>query len=647
MAIYVAASNSSTQDRAFANLLCDGTADDVQIQAAIDDTDDNIVHLMEGTFTIAQTIVMKTDTTLRGAGMFLTTITVADSFAPTRLTGVDGDPVIATVNSGTYNRIRIEELTVDHNADNATWLAAAIAAGMASTHAIAIYNTTDITIRYVRTINPIKYSIQIQNSYDFLVTQCDVTSGYNRAGLSQQDGIHINGSQRGEITWNHVDTGLYGQNGDDAVALLCYSDLPDCQDILVSNNNLSSGLVAVAMYSQGNTGTAKGCKSVQVTNNTIVRAGWSAIKYGHYTTGGAGATGENIIWSGNTIKSACTNQDALDLTAKKAVFQINAHPTAGTDSVDGLQITNNTIDGTGTNTTAGFAYCFWGVDRVRNLKINNNVLIDWPAEDGIRLDGVTTNLDVSHNLLDMSTARSTASGIYSLGGTNGTFGNNTIIGPSSANATYGLAIHGATSKTATGLVASNNRFSGFGTGIAEINDNAGTVSNNTIDVNHLNGCAIATTRDVSTGYNISNSYAKYNTADVTITASGTISTGLSFPIGANEKWVATFVVHVTVTAGTVGLKPIFTIPSGLTGRANYQGNVATLTAFTTLTSTTLTSASATAFNTAAAATPSVIRIDAYFVNGATAGTVALSLTTGASAAGTIHAGSFVRLDRVV
>ena len=66
--LFVVASNA--KDITGADYVCDGTADDVQIQAAIDAValTGGVVQLSEGLFSISTRIVPKADVWLRGAG---------------------------------------------------------------------------------------------------------------------------------------------------------------------------------------------------------------------------------------------------------------------------------------------------------------------------------------------------------------------------------------------------------------------------------------------------------------------------------------------------------------------------------------------------------------------------------------------------
>ncbi len=106
----VAASDASNASKGRADYQCDGTADEVEINAAIAAlSSDGTVMLSEGTFSIAATITVTDKCSLRGQGPDATTIQVA---AATQINGITlassaGDLVIAN-------------LTVDGNKDNQT-----------------------------------------------------------------------------------------------------------------------------------------------------------------------------------------------------------------------------------------------------------------------------------------------------------------------------------------------------------------------------------------------------------------------------------------------------------------------------------------------------------------------------------------------
>ena len=77
--LVVAASDASAKSKAGADYVCDGTADDVEIQAALDALPSvgGTVVLSEGTFTLAATVTFNSFRTLIGAGLRATKITSA------------------------------------------------------------------------------------------------------------------------------------------------------------------------------------------------------------------------------------------------------------------------------------------------------------------------------------------------------------------------------------------------------------------------------------------------------------------------------------------------------------------------------------------------------------------------------------------
>ncbi len=107
----VAASDAPAHVKAQADYACDGAADDVEIQAAIDAaaTKGGIVHLSEGSFVTAAAIAMKTSVVLKG---------VSKSYIPTATLGTyilpASDVKGVTVAAGVYS-YGIRNLTINGN----------------------------------------------------------------------------------------------------------------------------------------------------------------------------------------------------------------------------------------------------------------------------------------------------------------------------------------------------------------------------------------------------------------------------------------------------------------------------------------------------------------------------------------------------
>ena len=78
MSVTVAAADAPDDVKARADYVCDGTDDDVEIQAAIDEVGGGLVQLSQGTFSIGASIELDDNTTLQGAGKNSTILTLAN-----------------------------------------------------------------------------------------------------------------------------------------------------------------------------------------------------------------------------------------------------------------------------------------------------------------------------------------------------------------------------------------------------------------------------------------------------------------------------------------------------------------------------------------------------------------------------------------
>ena len=149
----VAASNASTVSKNGANFLCDGIADDVQIQEAIDALPavGGTVVLSEGTFIIAADLILSSSATkINGSGIAATIV----KFAASRANGSR-----AFLTSGAITDIYIGNLTIDGNKANQ-----GAATGQRGIHFATGANR--LTVENVRIING-----QTNGFYNFAVKQ--------------------------------------------------------------------------------------------------------------------------------------------------------------------------------------------------------------------------------------------------------------------------------------------------------------------------------------------------------------------------------------------------------------------------------------------------------------------------------------------
>lgn len=136
-------------------------------------------------------------------------------------------------------------------------------------------------------------------------------------------------------------------------------------------------------------------------------------------------------------------------------------------------------------------------------------------------------------------------------------------------------------------------------------------------------------------------------ANVNLAASTTVALPLlTLAVQPAEVWRLEYMLPIIVTGGTAGLKYQFSLPTGTTvGWVLAQGTTSTN---ATWAPSVLTESPATLGATAylTASFTGWMRIDAMIVVGANAGSIALGLTTGASAAGTVRANGHLRAMRV-
>jgi hypothetical protein len=139
--------------------------------------------------------------------------------------------------------------------------------------------------------------------------------------------------------------------------------------------------------------------------------------------------------------------------------------------------------------------------------------------------------------------------------------------------------------------------------------------------------------------------AKRASADVALSASTTINlTALDIAVKSGEVYEVEYVVFATVSGGTAGLKPIFTLPASSSGKMWAWGHAGSATTQSTdAPSTTPGTAYATGFVTASFT--GGIWVKATLTMGAD-GTLRFGVATGASAAGNLLAGSYVRYTKV-
>jgi polygalacturonase len=230
------AASGATSEQVFvpsglvAGLSADNTG---AIQGAIDSAASaggGVVALPAGTFLINGHLIMKSNVKLTGVGQ-KTVLKAGPSFLNS--TGPDGGyPVVTTAGA---SNVTIANLTADQsgntlngNTDPSERLRAFL---------IDVRNSHNAVIDEVYTRNPFTYSIAVVGSDDFCVAHCN-TQVTTSGRYDQLDGIHVLGSNTGQVIDNYVDQRI-GTDGDDG--LVAHTIGTPVYDVLYAENMVRGG----------------------------------------------------------------------------------------------------------------------------------------------------------------------------------------------------------------------------------------------------------------------------------------------------------------------------------------------------------------------------------------------------------------------
>jgi len=291
--------------------------------------------------------------------------------------------------------------------------------------------------------------ISIEGCSTFSITNNDIT-GVSSIGILVKD--TVNGNFDGIISDNHVHDvfadgiGLYGyckrfiiadnlvrETGDDEIAVLSFAgDSSFTEDVTVIGNTLQhSGSRGIAVA---------GAKNVTVTGNTV-----SDPRYGGIWVAWDSANGsqgcQNVTVAGNTVTGANTYGPAEGVNY--AGIQVSS--TGGTTNpVTGVNVTGNTVDG------SGWLGILIGASSAGTYDVHvaDNIITN---SGGIGLlTQAVKNISVHDNDID----KSATGGISALTSTNGvvTFKDNNVVDPTLVSGLYGIIIQAA---AAQGAVTGN------------------------------------------------------------------------------------------------------------------------------------------------------------------------------------------------
>jgi len=376
----IAASNATALEKAQADYVCDGTADNVEIQAAITSlaTSGGIVQLSTGTFTLAAQINIRDDNlVLRGSGLatkldqqfagvgielrkvagLLSNIELSDFYfdGNTLTYGVNNSPIFMLNGVGdTFDNIRIHDIKIEY-AQNCGILVCpvGVVANVASNIHLYNLNITDsayANIGFGRTL----YST-IENCYlarsNNTWANLDLNSNnhilvQNVVGVSSA-GHNISNDSGSYITIKNcksINSGVCG---------IWFQANGACSNILdhvvIENNDVLTTVTNSGIVVYG------GSNSIKILNNKIDSSYSSSIFVSHNI-----AIPSDIEISGNTI----TN---FGLWVAEIIAAIRVLGEAG-NIITNVKITNNSIN-TGTVNDDAIE-----IDYVSRVQINNNRL---------------------------------------------------------------------------------------------------------------------------------------------------------------------------------------------------------------------------------------------------------------------------------
>jgi len=346
----VAASNAPTEARQSAKYLCDGTADDVQIQTALTaaaTAGGGEVRLSAGTFALATVIKIGDNVTLSGQG----DVTLLD-FA-NHTTSL---PVIANSNhaSGVNSGIVIRDLKIDGNSPNqASWTSGYNDAGAGNRGCVNLRNVSNFKVLNVTLYQP----------------YCS--------------GIEMEGCSFGVISGNRID-----DNRDDGIGVNMAS-----RDIVVTGN-LITDMAKTAVYG-GPSGieVQDGSSNITVANNVIKHTGANDCS-GIQVNDHSGAASNTVTISGNIISKA-------DAGTFSGINLAGSDPAA---QVYNIAVIGNSLSFGGT----GRAFTLLNA---KSVTIKGNLVYNSSTGAGVRSSGGTnTNITVDSNIFN-DAGSSSSSGI--------------------------------------------------------------------------------------------------------------------------------------------------------------------------------------------------------------------------------------------
>lgn len=402
--VVIAASNSSTAWKARALYICDGNADESEINNALNAYNGGNVWLAPGTYNTAGSIVMPSSTTLMGAD------------ASNTIIGLGFNSTVSMVSNCVVQNITLTRTAAALN--NAVVTMQGDGAILISSNVNDLVSTSGQTI-------------WLSGGYVSEIAGCTITGGViGISGGGQHSNIHDN-----RITMTNVSSGSTS-----LIGINCTND-----NTIIQHNLIQATSTATTCMGIKTTGN-----NVRMNNNTI--SGQSYFKHGVYVETGTSPfiVNNQLMVSGLGIYSACTNAKIYANTiysygagvylnggnrsmVHTNTIQINTtSPTSNgaimvATSLTDVVIRDNIIVSSNTGATWGGIYC---LSTMTAAEIVGNQM-DLAAGRSLYLSGNVVNCVIANNITNGATY-----GLYCGGTVNGTAISNNVITAVTAGGMY-------------------------------------------------------------------------------------------------------------------------------------------------------------------------------------------------------------------
>jgi hypothetical protein len=381
----IASSTASAKVKRAADAVCDGTADNVQIQAAITAlaTYGGTVSLSDGTFNLAAVLTLGNKITLSGQGP-ATIIKVTDDVQDIAITNTDrsGGNTDITLSNLTINGNKENQdgpgSPADYNALYTIYTAKYTGSSGAGLGCVDFRNCTRVRISKVTIYDGFPSCLEMAPCNDAIITDCvmhdsgDDTIGVNLGcyDVTVANNIIYNAGVSAGGWFTTSSNGVEVQDGAHNVSVLG-NQIRDC----------TKAGVEVSSHAAGGA-----CYDVAITGNTIRDCGISGVALESIQDPASQHTGititGNTFWNvGTRTMEGITFEGARQVTICSNTFSSCEYAIRITTDTDkpvnsDVTISGNIMLGVTTNSIRGIGFVGAGAAAFTNFVIANNVFKD-------------------------------------------------------------------------------------------------------------------------------------------------------------------------------------------------------------------------------------------------------------------------------